>query len=250
MTSELIYGVNPVREALRSSRPVHELIVQTSATDHRLEKLLVLARERSIAIHRRGKEDLSRLCGSTHHQGVALRVEPFGYADLEDLLTPSENLAENRLILILDGIQDPHNLGALIRSAACAGCCGVIIPRDRAVGITPVVEKAAAGAVAWLSVVQVVNIAQTLTALQDTGYWIYGLTAEAPTHLHTATFVGKVGLVIGGEGEGIRPRVQSGCDVLLSIPQYGGVSSLNASVAGGIALFEVARQMFLPTSSP
>ncbi len=242
MKDELVFGVNPVREALRGVREVFELYVQTTATDHRLEKILELARERGVRVIRREREDLTRMCGSSHHQGMALKVAPFGYADLDDLITAAAGEPEGGFLLVLDGIQDPHNLGALIRTAACAGATGVIIPRDRACGITPAAEKASAGAVETVSVAQVTNIAQCLETLKKAGYWIYGLAGEAGESLFETSFSGNLALVVGSEGEGIRPLVARRCDLLLSIPLYGGVGSLNASVAGGIALYEVARR--------
>ena len=144
---------------------------------------------------------------------------------------------------VLDGILDPHNLGALIRSAACAGADGVVIPRDRACGVTAAAEKASAGAAGTLPVAQVTNIAQALEAMKKEGYWVYGLAGEVSHSLYDVKFSGNSVLVIGGEGDGIRPLVRKQCDVVMAIPQYGGVSSLNASVAGGIALFEMARKI-------
>lgn len=240
MKDELVFGVNPVREVLAGTRAVFELYVQTNATDHRLEKVLKLAEERGVKVIRRERDDLTRMCGSSHHQGMALKVAPFIYSDLDDMVAAAAQGDSAGFLLVLDGIQDPHNLGALIRSAACAGANGVIIPKDRACGITPAVEKASAGAVETIPVAQVTNVTKALELLKQSGYWIYGLTGEAATSLHTVDFSGNIALVIGGEGEGIRPLVARQCDVLLSIPQYGGVGSLNASVAGGIALFQVA----------
>ena len=242
MKGEVVFGVNPVKETLQGKRSVFEMYVQTSATDHRMEKILKLAEARSVPIHRREREDLTRLCASSHHQGVALMVEPFLYAGLDELLAGIEQSGRAGFLLVLDGIQDPHNLGALIRSAACAGCDGVIIPKDRAAGITPTVEKASAGAVETIPVSLVTNIAQTLQSLKGSGYWVYGLSEEAGHSLYNVDFQGKVVLLIGSEGEGIRPLVRKQCDAVMSIPHYGGVASLNASVAGGIALFEAARR--------
>lgn len=242
MKGELIFGVNPVKESLQGTRGAFNLYVQISATDHRMEKILKMAEERGVAVHRRDKMDLTKMCASSHHQGVALEVEPFRYAAMDDLLARVDQAGRPGFLLVLDGIQDPHNLGALIRSAACAGCDGVIIPKDRAVGVTPAVEKASAGAVETVPVVQVTNVAQTLQLLKDAGYWVYGLAGEAEQSLHAVNFSGKVVLLVGSEGEGMRPLVRKQCDVVLAIPLYGGVGSLNASVAGGIALFEAARQ--------
>ena len=243
MKGELIFGVNPVKESLQGSRGAYNLYVQISATDHRVEKIIKLAEERGVAVHRREKLDLTKMCASSHHQGIALEVEPFRYADLDDLLTSISNSGKNGFLLVLDGILDPHNLGALIRSAACAGCDGVIIPKDRACGVTAAADKASAGAVETIPVAQVTNIAQSLETMKKVGYWVYGLAGEADQSLYKIKFSGKTVLVVGGEGEGIRPLVRKQCDELMAIPQYGGVGSLNASVAGGIALFEAARQM-------
>jgi len=240
MKGELIFGVNPVKEALQGTRAAYSLYVQISASDHRVEKVLKLAEQRGVAVHRREKQDLTRMCGSSHHQGIALEVEPFRYADLDDLLAAISG--KNGFLLVLDGIQDPHNLGALIRSAACAGCDGVIIPRDRACGVTAAAEKASAGAVETVPVVQVINVAHSLETMKKGGYWVYGLAGEAGQSLYAVDFSGKIALLVGSEAEGIRPLVRKQCDVLMSIPHYGGVASLNASVAGAIALFEAARQ--------
>jgi len=241
MKDELVFGVNPVREALRGSRGVFELYVQSTATDHRLEKILELAQERGVKVVKRERNDLTRMCGSSHHQGMALKVAPFPYADLTDIIASSAQAGSSGVLLVLDGIQDPHNLGALIRTAACAGATGVIIPRDRACGITPAAEKSSAGAVETIPVAQVTNIAQALESMKNAGYWVYGLEGEAQQSVYNVEFSGNIALVIGSEGEGIRPLVRKQCDVLMSIPQFGGVGSLNASVAGGIALFQVAR---------
>lgn len=242
MKGELIFGVNPVKEALQGGRGAYNLYVQISASDHRVEKIIRLAEQRGVAVHRREKLDLTKMCASSHHQGIALEVEPFLYADLEDLLAAVAT-AESALLVVLDGIQDPHNLGALIRSAACAGALGVIIPRDRACGVTASAEKSSAGAVETLPVAQVTNISQALEAMKKVGCWVYGLDGEARSSLFQTKFSGRIALVIGGEGEGIRPLVRKQCDALMSIPHYGGVSSLNASVAGGIAMFEIARNL-------
>ena len=238
---EIIYGLNPVMEALRGSRQIYELFVAGSTSDKRMEKLLKLAAERKVPVRQREKADLTRLCGIDHHQGVALKVEPFPYADLDDILAELKD-ASDGLILVLDSVQDPHNLGALIRSAACAGAHAVVIPKDRAAGVTAAAEKASAGAAGTIPVAQVTNISQALGELKKAGFWIFGADGSARRNLYEQDLTGPVALVIGGEGEGIRPLVRKGCDQLVSIPMQGGVNSLNASVAGGILLFEVVRQ--------
>jgi 23S rRNA (guanosine2251-2'-O)-methyltransferase len=246
MSDDILYGINPVREALRGNRRAFELFVQTSASDHRIAKLIALAEEKGIAVRRRERADLERLAANSHHQGVVLRVAPFAYTDLDDVLAGRTSDSAPLFLLMLDTIQDPQNLGALIRSAACAGAQGVIIPKDRACGVTPVVEKASAGAVETLPVIQVTNLVQALERLKQAGCWAYGLAGEAGTDIYQTDLRGNLVLVIGSEGEGLRPLVRKQCDGLLAIPQYGGVSSLNASVAGGIVLFEAARQRSRP----
>jgi 23S rRNA (guanosine2251-2'-O)-methyltransferase len=243
MKGELIFGVNPVKESLQGTRGAFNLYVQISATDHRVESIIRLAEERGVAVHRRDKGDLTRMCASSHHQGIALEVEPFAYADFDELLALTGQSGASGFILVLDAIQDPHNLGALIRSAACAGVNGVVIPKNRACGITAAAEKTSAGAVETVPVAMVTNIAQALETMKKLGYWVYGLDGAARQSVYKTDFSGNVALVVGGEGEGIRQLVRKQCDVVMSIPQYGGVSSLNASVAGGIALFEIARKV-------
>ncbi len=244
LKEEIIYGLNPVLEALRSDRRAFELFMAEGSSDKRMEKLLKLAAHKGVPVRMREKKDIARICGSEHHQGVALKVESFAYADLSNILSRCRESGRNGLLLVLDGVQDPHNLGALIRTAACSGVHGVIIPKDRAARITPAVEKASAGAVETIPVAQVVNIAQTLEDLKKEGFWIYGATGDSSATVYEQNFTGHVVLVIGSEGEGIRQLVLKKCDVLFSIPMLGGVSSLNASVAGGVILFEIVRQRF------
>ncbi len=242
MKDEIIYGVNPVLEALRGKRRAFELFVAGGSSDRRYAKLLELAKERGVPVRQREKGDISRLCGTEHHQGAALRVEAFAYAGLEDILGRWRASGETGLLVVCDGVQDPRNLGALIRSAACAGAHGVVIPKDRAVGVTATVEKASAGAVETIPVAQVANIAQTLEELKKEGFWIYGAAGDAAASVYGQDFRGNTVVVIGGEGEGIRPLVRKRCDHLVSIPIRGGVSSLNAAVAAGVFLFEIVRQ--------
>lgn len=241
MSDDIIYGVNPVMEALRGNRRAFELFL-AEGSDRRLDKLVQLAAEKEVPVRRRDRTALLRLAGSEHHQGAVLRVEPYPYAELSDLIDRWKESGEQGLILLLDGIQDPHNLGALIRSAVCAGAHGVIIPQDRACGVTPTVEKVSAGSVEAVAVARVANISQALALLKKEGFWVYGAAGEAGESLYRQDFRGHVALVIGGEGEGVRPLVRKHCDVLISIPLKGAINSLNASVAGGIMLFEVVRQ--------
>jgi len=242
MSEEIICGINPVKEALRGSRKIYELFIADGTSDQRVGKLSELAAEKNIPTRRRSKVDITRLAGTDHHQGVALRIESFSYAELDDVLTAWKEKGGDAIIVILDGIQDPHNLGALVRSAASAGAECVIIPRDRAAGVTATAEKVAAGAAETIPIAQVTNIAVTLEQLKAAGFWIYGADEKSGHSLYSQKLTGNIALVIGGEGEGIRPLVRKKCDVVFSIPLAGGVGSLNASVAGGIAMFEAVRQ--------
>ena len=241
MSDDIVYGVNPVTEALRGSRKAFELFLAEGA-DKRLDKLMQLAGDKDVPVRRRDRGALARLSGSEHHQGAVLRVEPYPYAELSDVIDRWKESGEQGLILLLDGIQDPHNLGALIRSAACAGAHGIVIPQDRACGVTPTVEKVSAGGVETVTVARVANISQALELLKKEGFWVYGAAGEAGESLYRQDFREHVALVIGGEGEGMRPLVRKHCDLLISIPLKGAINSLNASVAGGIMLFEVVRQ--------
>lgn len=241
MKSETLYGINPVREALRGNRKIFEMFVQATGSDQRIAKLAAMADEKGIPVRRRERADLERLASNSHHQGVVLKVAPFEYADL-DLFLQSFDSNIPLFLLVLDGIQDPQNLGALIRTAACAGVQAVLLPKDRACGVTPVVEKSSAGAVDTIPVIQVINLSQSLIKLKQAGCWVMGLDGDAEKRIYDADLSGSLALVIGGEGDGIRPLVRKQCDDILSIPLYGGVSSLNASVAGGIIMFEAARR--------
>lgn len=242
MSEDIVCGINAVREALRGKRRAFELFVGKNEESERLKKLLDLASASGVPVRRRERRDMDRLCDSPHHQGVALRLEPFPYAELEDLQAAWQQSGRSGLLLFLDSIQDPHNLGALIRSAACAGAQGVVIPKDRAAGITPAVERASAGAVETIPVARVTNLSQAIATVKEWGFWFYGTAGEAASSLYEQDFTGNVAFVIGGEGEGLRDLVRRQCDVLVSIPLEGGVSSLNASVAGGVCLFEAVRQ--------
>lgn len=242
MKEEIVYGINPAKEALRGTRRAFELFIAGQEKEKRLEKLLQLAAEKGVPVRHREKRDLDRLCGTDHHQGVALRMEAFVYAELNDIIAAWRLSEQPGLVLVLDSIQDPHNLGALIRSAACAGAHGVVIPRDRAAGITAAVEKSSAGAVETIPVAQVTNLVQAVEELKKEGFWIYGLCGDTASSLYDNDLTGNVALIVGSEGEGLRPLVRKSCDVVAAIPLNGGVNSLNASVAGGIALFEVVRQ--------
>jgi 23S rRNA (guanosine2251-2'-O)-methyltransferase len=246
--SELIYGINPVREGLQGVRrkPL-ELYILRGSHSPRLEELLREAAGVGIPVHQRDKTALDRMAGHPHHQGVLLSLEPFPYVDLDEIVACWRNSGKNAFFLLLDGITDPHNLGAMVRSADAAGCQGVIVPKDRSCPVTAVVDKASAGSLEHIPLCQVTNLARTIEALKKEGIWVCGLgTGEGATPLYQADLRGDLALVVGSEGSGLRPNDSNHCDSLLAIPMHGGVSSLNASVAAAVALFEAVRQRAIP----
>lgn len=243
MKVDYIYGIHPVREGLRGKRQPLELFVDEKGTGQRIEELLAIARERGVPVRRRQRQDLDRMADQPHHQGVVLSMEPFPYTEIEDLLAGWRDSGKTGFFLLLDGITDPHNLGAILRNADAAGCQGVIITKDRSCGVTNVVDKVSAGAVEHLAVCQVTNLARCMELLKKNGFWIYGLAAgENAQPLFSTDLSGNIALVTGSEGEGLRHRTRELCDGLLEIPMIGKVDSLNAASASAVALFEVVRQ--------
>lgn len=242
--ADYLYGINPVSEALTGQgRKPQELIVVRGKQSPRLDELLEQAHALGVPVSRRERRELDRVAGHDNHQGVLLRLEPFAYADLGDLLQRWQQSGRPAFFLLLDGVTDPHNLGAILRSAEVAGCHGVILAKDRSCPVTPVVEKTAAGALCHLPLCQVTNLARTLEQLQKENIWCYGLAGEeGALPLYRSDLRGNIALVVGSEGKGLRPNVRKHCDGLLAIPMRGRIGSLNASVAAAVALFEVVRQ--------
>ncbi|APG27713.1 23S rRNA (guanosine(2251)-2'-O)-methyltransferase RlmB [Syntrophotalea acetylenivorans] len=248
--ADLIYGINAVSEGLRSSRrkPL-SLVLQRDSKSPRLVQLQREAESAGVPVARRDRRELDRLVGHGHHQGALLEIEPFAYLSLEELLQRWRVSEAPAFFLVLDGITDPHNLGAILRSADGAGCHGVIVTKDRACPVTGVVDKVSAGALEHVPLCQVTNLARTLDALRKEGVWVYGLAGEeGASPLYDTDLCGDLALVVGSEGTGLRPNTRSHCDLLLAIPLRGKVSSLNASVATSVALFEAGRQRRLPSS--
>ena len=242
--ADFLYGVNPAKEALvGAGRKPLELLLAKGERSARLDELQQLAAQQQLKVVFREKRELDRLAGHNHHQGVLLRLEPFNYADLSALLSTWQASGRAAFFLLLDGITDPHNFGAILRSAEVAGCHGVIVAKDRSCSVTPVVEKTAAGALSYLPLCQVTNLSRTIDELKQAGVWCYGLAGEeGAQELFTAKLTGNLALVVGSEGKGLRENVRNHCDGLLAIPMQGQIGSLNASVAAAVALFEVVRQ--------
>ena len=238
-----VYGLHSVTEALSArADTVEHLYVQEGRANARVQQLIDGARAAGVAVRFLERERLRLLCGTTDHQGVVARVGVFAYASLEDLAGVATASGEPLLVLALDGVQDPRNLGAILRSAEAMGAHGVVIPKERAAGVTPVAAKVAAGAAERIPVVRVTNLVRALQALKKSGAWIVGASAEAPELAAKYDFRGATVIVVGGEEKGLRPLVARTCDSVVRIPLSGVTSSLNASIAAAVLVYEARRQ--------
>jgi 23S rRNA (guanosine2251-2'-O)-methyltransferase len=243
MSESWIVGINPVEGALSNdAERVRELLVEQGQRNARVQELATRAKALNIPVHHRPREQLDKLAGEARHQGVVALYEAppmAGENDLPDLL---EAAGQDALVLVLDGITDPHNLGACLRSAAAARATAVIVPKDRAVGLTPVVRRASAGGADRVPLIAATNLARVLRTLKDAGVWITGLAGDTDTSIYGIDMRGPVALVLGSEGEGMRRLTRETCDFVAKIPMPGSMESLNVSVATGIVLFEALRQ--------
>lgn len=243
MSETWIVGINPVEGALANDPArVREVLVEQGARNPRVTALVEEAKRLGVCVHARPRAMLDKLAGHARHQGVAANYEapePLSERDLPGLI---ESAGNDALFLVLDGVTDPHNLGACLRSAAAANVTAVIVPKDRAVGITPVVRRASAGAADRVPLLAATNLARALRTLKDSGVWLTGLAGDARQSFYAIDLKGPVALVLGGEGEGMRRLTREACDHLARIPMPGTAESLNVSVATGIVLFEAARQ--------
>jgi len=239
----IIYGIHPVEEALKSSHVrIEKILVGTRIPNPPLQSILDVANMKKIPVTFTTRESLEDMTKGGVHQNVVGLIKETPYADLGEILSLWKREGAKSLFLILDGIQDPQNFGSLIRTASGSGVHGIIIPKDRSVGITSGVVKASAGAAAHVSIARVVNIAATIDLLKQEGIWVYGASGEAKDLIYQLDLNTDLAIVIGAEGKGIRPLVKKKCDRLFSIPMKGPLSSFNASVSGGMILYEVMRQ--------
>lgn len=241
--TDLIYGRHPVLAALENQRQLNRVwILPQLRYDPRFHSLLLQAKTNGTIIDEVEPRRLSQITEGANHQGVAAQVAPYPYQDLGDLITKAKLSAEQPVLIVCDGINDPHNLGAIIRTAEALGAQGLIIPQRRAVGVTSTVVKVAAGALETFPIARVVNLSRALEELKAAGFWIYGMAAGNGKLLHTVKFTGPIVLVVGSEGSGLSLLTQRCCDVLVSIPLQGKTPSLNASVATAMTLYETYRQ--------
>ena len=239
--NDVIFGRNPVMEAVKSGRAIESIIVARGSRNGAITAILAKAREKGIVIKEADPKKLDYMTGMAAHQGIAAVASVKEYSTVEDILNTAKEKGEDPFIIILDEIEDPHNLGAIIRTAECAGVHGVIISQRRSAGLTFAAGKASAGAVEYMNVAKVVNIPNVIDKLKENGVWVYG--ADMDGELYTsAPLTGPIAIVIGNEGKGIGPLVRKKCDGVVSLPMTGRISSLNASVAAGILTYEIVRQ--------
>jgi 23S rRNA (guanosine2251-2'-O)-methyltransferase len=240
--SAIIYGFHAVHAyLLRQAGRIQVIIIDSHRHDVRMKHLLVIAKQNDIEIRQQSRKDLDSLCGHSHHQGI------IAFTHLQEQSQDLEEFLDGislPFLLILDGVQDPHNLGACLRTADAAGLHAVIAPKDRAVGMTPVVSKVASGATLSTPFFQVTNLARTLKMLKERGIWLYGTSEHAEKLYTEVEYSGALGIVMGSEGKGLRRLTEESCDYLIRIPMLGTVPSLNVSVATGVCVFEVVRQLY------
>ncbi len=242
MTEEIVAGRNAVFEALVSKRPINKIYIKTGLQGGSIGKIVAAAQGFAVPVEYVQAEKLERLAPGMQHQGIVALASPISFSSLEDVLKRAATRKEMPFLLLLDELQDPQNVGALIRSADAAGVHGVLLPRRRSCPLNMVVAKVSAGAVHYVPVVQIGNIVQTLRGLKEQGFWVVGADMEGESLYFDADLDRPVVLVIGAEGKGLGRLVKENCDILVRIPMQGGVNSLNASAAGAILLYEIVRQ--------
>jgi 23S rRNA (guanosine2251-2'-O)-methyltransferase len=242
---EVIYGINPIRDLLRKGKDGWgKIIIASGRSGSSLKEIIEIAHNEKIPLEFCERRRLDKLAGTSEHQGVMAFRNHFVYSDLEVLIKNRNKSFKFDLIVVLDSIMDPQNLGSIIRTTCCIGANGVVIPEDRAAQVTAAVNKASAGSVQQIPVAKVVNLAQTLDYLKDRGFWIFGAEAHGGKNLGDMDFNCSVALVLGGEAKGIRSLVKKKCDFLVNIPLAGEFDSLNVSVAAGIIMYEIFRQRY------
>ena len=238
---DLVLGRNAVIEALKSDTTIEYLCVSKGDLEGSIKVVLSLAKDKNVVIKEVDRRKLNEMCGGANHQGVIAKVTPFKYSEVTDIINRAKRKGEDPFIVILDEIEDPHNLGSIIRTAELCGVHGIIIPKRRNVGVTPTVYKCSAGAIEHMRIAKVTNINATIDQLKEEGIWIYGADIDGKDFSYNTNFSGACALVIGSEGRGISKLTLKKCDVLVKIPMIGKINSLNASVAGDIMMYEVLK---------
>ena len=236
-----IEGRNPVTEAIKSGRTIDKIFVQAGEKNGSIRKIIALAREKKIVISEVDRAKLDRMSETKSHQGVIALAAAKEYCSVEDILRYAEEKGEKPFVIIADDLNDPHNLGSIIRTANAAGAHGVIIPKRNSVGLSPVVDKTSAGALEFMNVARVSNLPSAIETLKKANVWIVGADMDGENTIYTHDFSGAVGIVVGSEGSGVSRLVKEKCDFIVRIPMYGQINSLNASVAAALMIYEVAR---------
>ncbi len=239
--SLIIYGRNAVLEAFRSGKTIDRLYVQEGVADGTLQSILRTAKKTDAVINFVSKDRLNKYAEGDKHQGVVAMAAAYNYADVEDILNAAKEKGESPFIIVLDDIEDPHNLGAIIRTANQAGAHGIIIPKRHAVGLTATVARTSAGAINYTPVAKVTNISRTIEELKEKGIW-FACADMSGELMYNCNLTGAIGLVIGSEGNGVSRLVKEKCDFVVKIPMFGQIDSLNASVAAGVLSYEIVRQ--------
>lgn len=238
---DIVEGRNPVLEAIKSGRTIDKLYIAKGDVEGSIRMIIAMAKERGIIIQETDRRKLNEMSQTGSHQGVIAQVSAYSYSEVDDIIELAKSRNEDPFIIVLDEIEDPHNLGSIIRSANVMGAHGIIIPKRRSVSVTATVLKSAAGAAEYVKIAKVTNINSTLRELKDKGVWVIGADmAGSPCFMHNLT--GSIAIVIGNEGSGLSKLVRDNCDNLVSIPVHGEIDSLNASVAAGVLMYEIGRQ--------
>lgn len=237
-----VEGRNSVLELLESKKDINKIFVTKGEKHGSINKIIAIAKERRIIIVEKDRRQMEQIAQTNNYQGIIAIVPPFEYCEIEDILEEAQNRNEDPFVLILDGIEDPHNLGSIIRTAETAGVHGIIIPKRRAASVNATVNKTSAGAVEHMKIARVTNISDSIQKLKDAGLWICGTDINTQTYYYNQDLTGPLGIVIGNEGSGMSEKVRKNCDFLVKIPMKGKVTSLNASVSTGIVVYEAVKQ--------
>ena len=237
-----VEGRNAILELLESGKDINKIFVTRGEKHGSINKIIAIAKERKIIIVEKDKKQMEQMAQNENYQGVIAIVPPFEYCEIEDILDKAEELNEDPFILILDGIEDPHNLGSIIRTAETAGVHGIIIPKRRAASVNSTVNKVSAGAVQYMKIARVTNITDAIGKLKENGLWICGTDINTDKYYYNQDLTGPLGIVIGNEGSGMSEKVKKNCDFLVKIPMKGKITSLNASVSTGIVIYEAMKQ--------
>jgi 23S rRNA (guanosine2251-2'-O)-methyltransferase len=242
MSEEFIGGKHSILEAIKAGRTINKIWVAENAQKALTQPIIAEAKQHGIIVQFADKRKLDTMAEGLQHQGVVAQVAAYDYVEIDDILEVARERGEDPFILILDEIEDPHNLGSILRTADCTGVHGVIIPKRRSVGLTATVSKISAGAVEYVPVARVTNIAQTIDKLKERGVWVAGTDVSAADDVYRSNFAMPIALVIGNEAKGVGRLIKEKCDFLVKLPMQGKINSLNASVAAGVLMYEVVRQ--------